>query len=138
MFKDSTEAFPQFRWTKEQEIVFRPNIADATQSYMMSFHFRHVHGFQPIELPIELVIKAPSGASSTRSYTIPLRDERGDYLASCALDICDLETVVESSMEFPEPGEYAIHITHGLPVDPLPNVMEVGITIELAAEAGED
>lgn len=134
MYHESSEAFPQFRWPQDQELTFTPEITTAGQSYRVVLQFRHVHGFQFAELPIKATITSPSGVASTHAYTITLMDGRGDYLASCALDICDLEAVLEPEMAFPETGVYTISLVQDTPADPLPNVMEVGLTIDPAVQ----
>lgn len=133
MFKDANKAFPQFRWPQAQEVTFTPEITEEGQNYRVTLHFRHVHGFQFAELPIKATITTPSGAVSEHAYTIAVMDGRGDYLASCALDICDLEAVIETEMAFPEKGTYTITLIQNTPVDPLPNVMEVGMVIDPSA-----
>ncbi len=134
VYKKNDDSFPQFRWEKGREVVFTPEIEDAAVPYDVFINFRHVHGFQFGALTLSVTRVSPSGAEESREFEVAIIDNDGDYLSECALDICDLRTPFETGTTFAEAGKYTYRIAHLMAVDPLPNVMEVGLTVRKAAE----
>lgn len=130
IFEKHSSAFPQFRWQQGQELSFSPSIEDTAATYSITLAMRHVNGFQFAELKANMVVTSPSGNEQAMSYTIPVMDGKGGYHSECALDLCDLEHVVESNWQFAESGTYTFRIDHDMPVATLPNVMEVGLIID--------
>ncbi len=128
-FEERNDNFTKFRWEKNKAVEFRPEISDTAGTYNISLTFRHVFGFQFQDMNIIMYTRSPSGEAQTTKYTIPVADENKQYLSECALDICDLEMILESDVKFTEIGTYRYYISHDMPVDPLPNVMEVGLVI---------
>ncbi len=130
IFEKHSSAFPQFRWQQGQELSFSPAIDDTTATYRITLALRHVNGFQFAELKANMVVTSPSGNEQTMDYTIPVMDGKGGYLSECALDLCDLEHVIAANWQFAESGTYTFRVDHDMPVETLPNVMEVGLIID--------
>ncbi|MCA1750962.1 MAG: gliding motility lipoprotein GldH [Cryomorphaceae bacterium] len=134
VFDKNDDNFPQFRWEKDREVKFEPAIEDISVPYDISLKFRHVNGFQFRDMRVEVVRTSPSGKEVARDFNFPVIDSEGEYLSSCALDICDLQTSFEDGVIFEESGKYIYTVRHLMPPDPLPNVMEVGLVIHKAGE----
>jgi hypothetical protein len=97
--------------------------------YDIIINFRHVNGFQFGDMRLMVVRTSPSGEETSREFDFPVIDTKGDYLSNCALDICDLETDFETGAKFEEIGKYTYKVSHLMPPDLLPNVMEVGLSV---------
>lgn len=132
VFKKNDDKFPQFRWEKGKEAVFEPEIDDTSLSYDVSINFRHVQGFQFRDLLLTVTRISPSGTEVSRNFDMSVIGVDDDYLSSCALDICDLQADFETGVRFDESGKYTYRIQHRMPLDPLPNVMEIGLVIRKA------
>ena len=129
VYTKNDDNFPQFRWEKGRAVVFEPTIEDVSVPYDIMINFRHVNGFQYADMQIRVVRISPSGEETSKEFDFPVVDGKGDYLSECALDICDLETDFETGAKFEETGKYTYKISHLMPPDPLPNVMEVGLVV---------
>ena len=123
-------SFPKFRWEKSNKIEFTPEITDANPDYQIYVALRHVHGFQFPSLTVNVEYISPSGKSEKKDYSIKVVGADGEYLSDCAVDLCDLETLVEDKFKFKETGKYKIIVEHSMKQDPLPNVMEVGLIVD--------
>lgn len=134
VFDKNDDNFPQFRWEKAREIRFEPTIEDNSVPYDIGLNFRHVNGFQFRDMRVEVVRTSPSGETVAKEFSFAVLDSEDEYLSSCALDICDLQTSFEEGIRFEEAGKYTYNIRHLMPADPLPNVMEVGLVIRKAGE----
>jgi gliding motility-associated lipoprotein GldH len=124
------ESFPTYSWKSSDGIIFKPKIEDISKSYSLIFGIRHLYGFQFESIKVTLRTITPSGKETEKQYEIKVKNPQGDYIARCGGDLCDLETVIDSQVKFDEPGEYTYFVTHNLPVESVPGVMEVGLIID--------
>jgi gliding motility-associated lipoprotein GldH len=61
---------------------------------------------------------------------LTLADASGKWLGSGMGDIWDNRVLFKQSFRFPEKGTYQFALEQAMRVDPLPQVMDVGIRIE--------
>jgi gliding motility-associated lipoprotein GldH len=123
------DSFPTYTWKNGQEVTFNPTIEDATKSYELVLGLRHVYGLKIRTLPVNVRQISPSGKESSKEYQLTLIDDKGEYISSCGGDLCDIEVAVESGVKFDETGEYKYIVTHSMPIDRIPGIMEVGLII---------
>jgi gliding motility-associated lipoprotein GldH len=116
-------------WSTGQKLVFDPKIEDSGRTYSITIGIRHFHGLDLHEIAVSLSFISPSGDLDMKTYTLPIKDSQGDYLASCSGSYCDLETEVETSYQFKETGQYKIIIQQITPFENLIGIMEVGLII---------
>lgn len=127
--KYDKESFPTYTWQNGQGVIFKPTIEDVTKSYEVVLGIRHVYGLKIRTLAINVLQVSPSGKESSKEYQLKLIDDQGEYISSCGGDLCDIEVVVESNVKFDEAGEYKYLVTHNMPIDRIPGIMEVGLII---------
>jgi gliding motility-associated lipoprotein GldH len=127
--KYDKESFPSYTWQSGQGIIFTPKIEDVSKSYELVFGLRHVYGLKMRTLAISVQQIAPSGKESSKDYQLTLIDGNGEYISSCGGDLCDIEVAVETDVKFDEAGEYKFIVTHNMPLDRIPGIMEVGLII---------
>jgi gliding motility-associated lipoprotein GldH len=123
------DSFPTYTWKNGQEVTFNPVIEDVTKSYELVLGLRHVYGLKIRTLAINVRQISPSGKESSKEYQVKLIDDRGEYIGSCGGDLCDIEVAVESGVKFDEGGKYKYIVTHNMPLDRIPGIMEVGLII---------
>jgi len=137
VYEEHKTNFPQFRWEKSNVVEFNPEIIDTTSNYKITVALRHVFGFNLKSIKIDLEIISPSGKKITNEYILSFYDDEGNLLSLCAGDICDMEQLIEDDFSFNETGTYEINIYHLMNINPLPNIMEVGLIIEKSVPALE-
>jgi gliding motility-associated lipoprotein GldH len=130
IFEEHNTNFPKFRWDKTNIVEFSPEITDNEGNYKIFIAVRHIAGFQLKDINVKLNIISPSGEETTKDYNLPLYDKNNEALSDCAGDYCDLEILVENNFKFKETGKYKFRISHQMSINPIPNVMEVGLIID--------
>ena len=106
------DAFPNYAWEPNQIVTFKPNIEDIDKIYRMGFGMRHVYGLANNSINITVRSTSPSGKTAVSNYDFMIMDKDGDYLGSCAGDMCDLESFVSEYLKFDEPGEHIFELTY--------------------------
>ena len=122
--------FEKNRWKKSDVVEFKPEITDLEEKYDISIALRHVYGFQLKKLKVNVEIITPSGKKKNKTYKLKVIKNKDEYYSDCAGDYCDLESVVDRNFKFKEKGEYTFRVSQDAKIDPLPNVMKVGLIID--------
>ncbi len=130
VYEEHKTNFPQFRWEKSNVVEFNPEIIDNDNNYEITVALRHIFGFNLKSIKIDMEMIAPSGKKTVNEYLLSFYDDQGDLLSTCAGDFCDMEQSLEDDFKFNEVGEYKINIYHRMDINPIPNIMEVGLIIE--------
>ena len=109
------ESFSNYSWSSGQQLTFKPLIEDAPSSYELGLGIRHVYGLRNSHINITIKSISPSGIIKTENHDFFLKDGNGNYLSSCAGDMCDLETYVNNDLLLEEAGEYTFFLSHNMP-----------------------
>jgi len=129
-FSDSSKDFPDYQWKKGKEVVLSIAINQIIADGKLKLSFRHVDGFQFANLPLEMSIISPSGKTEVANINLLVKKENGESRGDCSGDYCDLDTVIKSHISFPETGTYTFKIKNAVQLASVPNVMEIGVSIE--------
>ncbi len=130
IYEKHKELSPNVEWKKSDKIVFDVNIEDANTVYNQSIAFRYAYGFPYDLLKVKVTRKSPSGDVAEAVYDLLVRDEKGEYIGEAGYDIWDSEHLVETSIKFPEKGNYEFTIEPQMPDDPVPYAMEIGLVLD--------
>ncbi len=122
---------PKQEWAlaNRPEITF--DIKDTSASYKVYFIVRHTDAYRYNNLWIKLYSKLP-GEQTERSdrYEIPLSTD-SRWLGTGMDDIFDHRVLLyHDPVKFFKPGRYTLRLEQDMRVDPLENVLNVGIRIE--------
>lgn len=123
------ESFPTHVWQLGQKIEFKPTIEDNSKTYRLGLGLRYMYGFKNSKINVTIQSISPSGTTEIENHDFLIKQEDGDYIGSCAGDLCDLETVVNSSFSFKETGEYTFVLSHN-EQDKIAGVLGVGLIID--------
>jgi gliding motility-associated lipoprotein GldH len=93
---------------------------------------RNAGGYQFSNLFIFFTTTIPSGKMERDTIEITLADETGKWLGDGLGDIWDNRQLFKSNFRFPEKGTYTFTLEQAMRVNPLPQIMDVGIRIERA------
>jgi len=61
-----------------------------------------------------------------------LANDKGEWLGEGMGDIWDLSVPYKQSIGFPEKGQYTVEIKHGMRMQKVPMIMEIGLRVEKA------
>ncbi|MFC2114403.1 gliding motility lipoprotein GldH [Bacteroidota bacterium] len=134
VYEKHIKDFPSYRWDANRCIDFTFDIEDTASMYDIFFAFRHINGWQFKFINIKAIIKSPSDITYENSYSLKVMDNNGEYLSNCAGDLCDFEKIIERDFRFTETGIYTISFQQTMPIDPLPNIMEVGLIVKRSSK----
>ena len=73
---------------------------------------------------------APDGKSITDTLQYDLADEKGNWYGKGFGDIHELKLPFKSNVFFPVSGTYQINIQHGMRIEDLKGVYDVGLRVE--------
>lgn len=128
-FRENHE-LDEWQWTQGDAQIFTYK-NEEEQHLDASLLLRHLHGFQYPSIQIECKVVSPDTAF-TVSFTVPVRDEQGDYLGEGSVDLWDLSVPFLQSHLF-SPGVHEFQISQST-ANPLSLIMEVGLELNRASE----
>jgi gliding motility-associated lipoprotein GldH len=128
-FTDSS-AFPSETWKIENVAEFNPDISDTSTIQNIYFTIRtgSAYPFRNIWLFVNTI--SPSGKSITDTLQYMLADGKGKWYGRGIGDVKELNLPFRTGIYFPEKGEYHFKIRHGMRVENLKGVYDLGLRIE--------
>lgn len=133
IFEDNVE-IPDYRWDTSYQVVITPTIEDSLMPYHIFINVRNASGYAFSNLFLFLETTAPSGKTGLDTLEITLADETGKWLGDGSGDIWDNRTLFKRNFVFPEAGTYTFKLQQAMRVNPLPQIMDVGLRIEKASQ----
>jgi gliding motility-associated lipoprotein GldH len=117
-------------WASSDTIHFDMNIANDSALYDCFVDVRHTGDYPFSNLYLFLDLTYPNGKHRVDTLECVLADKRGKWYGSGLGDIVDHRIEYKSGIKFPAAGSYSLDITHGMRVDPLDGVTDMGFRIE--------
>lgn len=119
------------QWQKADEQVYQFTIDDDSKSYDVVFKFGHVYDYQFDSVPINFIIENPNGDKEKFAIDLMIKDSSGKEIADCGGDICDLKFKIKENVKLSK-GNYKVTISHSFKGPYLPNVLGLGLNVEMA------
>jgi gliding motility-associated lipoprotein GldH len=123
---------PDGVWEKDHKVSFEVFIDDTVSAHNLYVNVRNTSLYPYSNLHLFIETTAPSGHAIRETFEVTLADERGKWLGSGLGDIWDLQQIYKKNVRFAQRGKYTIVYQHGMRVDRLPFVLDVGLRIEVA------
>ena len=129
IFSDS-KAMNDKTWNLRDIPSFNVPITDTINSHNVNFTIRtgSAYPFRNIYLFVTTV--SPDGKSITDTLQYKLADEKGNWLGKGFGDINELNLTYKSNVYFPVKGTYQFNIQHGMRMENLKGVYDIGLRIE--------
>jgi gliding motility-associated lipoprotein GldH len=124
------ESFTTLSWKRGQTVRFYPEIKDTSKTYTLELGLRHMYGARIRSMRIEMKVVSPSGHEDTKEYAFDVMNDKDEYLASCAGNMCDIETIVDDNFKFSETGTYTFILSQNSDQESIRGIMEFGLIIE--------
>jgi gliding motility-associated lipoprotein GldH len=129
LFTDSV-SMPSEEWALDNVPSFDPEITDTISSANIfitirtgsSYAFRNIYFF--------VSTTSPAGKTITDTLQYMLADEKGKRYGSGFGDIHELNLPFKASVYFPLKGIYTFKIRHGMRIETLKGVYDIGLRIE--------
>lgn len=84
---------------------------------------------------MDVIVKvvSPTGEETEKQYAFDVMNDKGESMASCAGNMCDIEAVVDENLTFSETGNYQFVVRQNAD-QTVRGIMEFGLIIRKAGE----
>jgi len=127
---EENKTIPENIWNKDSIMKFDVIITNALVSNNFYINVRNADGFPYSNLYLFIKTTFPSGKIAKDTLNCILADEKGNWLGSGMGDIYDNQIPFKRNVRFPSTGKYVFEIQHGMPINNIPLIMDVGLRIE--------
>ena len=119
-------------WNVKDKVKMELDVVDPSQSTNFYVNVRHAedYGYSNLFLFIKTIF--PSGDMAVDTLECILADGNGNWLGSGVGDVYGNQIPFKKNVRFPTTGKYKFEIEHGMRVDVVPLIMDVGLRIEKA------
>ncbi len=121
---------PESRWEQKNIIILKTDIKDTITPQNIYINIRNAGGYQFSNLFVFFTTQTPSGKTERDTVELTLADPAGKWLGDGLGDIWDNRLPFKHNFHFPEKGTYTFMLEQAMRIDPLPQLMDIGIRIE--------
>lgn len=129
LFSEYTK-LPEEGWRTENKLKFEVEIKDNTVLNNVFLNVRHADSYPYSNLFVFLTTTYPNGKTSIDTLECVLANQKGEWQGDGAGDIWDNKILLKKNVKFPQVGKYTFSFEQGMRVNPLPLIMDFGLTIE--------
>jgi gliding motility-associated lipoprotein GldH len=133
VFTDS-QAMRGNTWKIADIPVFSFPVHDTLSSNNIFFTIRTGAAYPYRNIYLFVTTGSPDGKSITDTLNYDLADEKGNWLGKGFGDIHELRLPYKTNVYFPVSGTYTIRIQHGMRIEDLAGVYDLGLRVEKAAK----
>jgi gliding motility-associated lipoprotein GldH len=127
------EAIPQNAWTYNFKPAFNVEITDTNANYQAFFLIRHTQAYPYSNLWIWIYVKTPGDSVMKKErINIPLAETTGKWLGRGMGEIYEQRMPINLAdfVSFNKKGTYKITMEQNMRINPLPEILDVGLRIE--------
>ena len=121
---------PENRWEQKNNIILKTEISDTVTPHNIFINVRNAGGYQFSNLFVFFTTQTPSGRTERDTVELTLADPSGKWRGNGLGDIWDNRLPFKHNFLFPEKGTYTFTLEQAMRIDPLPQLMDIGIRIE--------
>ncbi|HRO42364.1 MAG TPA: gliding motility lipoprotein GldH [Flavipsychrobacter sp.] len=127
-------AIPNYQWKYDYQPVFKIDIQDTAALYNLYFMIRHTEAYPYSNIWMWIYTKEPNDTTFKRSrIEIPLAEKSGKWLGRGMGEIWEQRMPItrnDAPMIFDKKGTYEIKFEQNMRVNPLPEILQVGLRVE--------
>jgi len=121
---------PDYSWDLNNIIRLNADIEDTINAHNIYINVRNASGYQFSNLFLFLTTKTPRGETARDTVELTLADAHGKWLGNGLGDIWDNRILLKKNFRFPEAGTWHFELQQAMRINPLPQIMDVGMRIE--------
>ncbi len=132
-FFQKDEVLPKNEWAYNFKPVFTFDITDTTVDYETTFLIRHTEAYQYCNIWLWVHVKSPGDSVGKKVRTnITLAEASGKWLGRGMGEIWEQRMKMDlgDSIKFNKAGTYQITLEQNMRINPLPDIMNVGVRVE--------
>jgi gliding motility-associated lipoprotein GldH len=131
---DQNITLPESGWQIKDVKLFELQVADTSLPVNFYINVRHADGYPYSNLYLFIKTNFPDGKKASDTLECILADEKGQWLGDGLGDIYDNQILFKRNVRFPQSGKYTFEMQHGMRLENLPLIMDVGLRIENTAK----
>lgn len=132
-FYQANEPIPHNAWEYNYKPTFTFDITDTTAVYRTSFIIRHTQAYPYNNIWMWMRVKTP-GDSVAKKFrvNVVLSEPSGKWLGRGMGEIYEqhMTVAMPDSVNYNKPGTYSIQLEQNMRINPLPDVLHVGVRVE--------
>ncbi len=117
-------------WNYADSREFTVLIPDTLAAYNVFINIRHTTDYDYNNLWIKMQTLLPDSTVLYDKVELSLADPDGTWHGNCLDGICYTTVLIRSNVHFPLAGYHTFRILQDMRVDPLPDILDVGIRVE--------
>jgi gliding motility-associated lipoprotein GldH len=133
-YYQKTVTVPQNEWGYNFQPSFHFEITDTSSYYNLYFLIRHTDAYPYANIWLNIYTKEPSEKTFQQSrIEIPLAETGGKWLGRGMNEIWEQRMAItrnDAPMIFKKKGVYEIRLEQNMRINPLPEVLNVGLRVE--------
>ena len=127
------EAVPQNAWSYSFKPKYSIDIKDTLAHYQAYFLIQHTQAYPYNNLWVWVYVKAPNDSIAKKMrINVPLAEATGKWLGRGMGEIYEQRMPIDlgDSIKFDRSGTYEISLEQNMRINPLPEIMHVGLRLE--------
>jgi len=121
---------PEEGWDEKNKLNFTVDVTDNKVYYNVFLNVRHADSYPFSNLFVFLTTTNPSGKVTIDTLECVLANKKGEWQGNGTGDIWDNKIPLKQNLIFPQTGKYTFSFQQGMRLNPLPLIMDFGLTIE--------
>jgi len=117
-------------WHYDEPLTFTVSIQDTTESYNLFINVRHTDMYAYNNLLMQLRTIFPDSTQQNDNLNVVLSENSGRWTGSCVDNVCYNSVLIRPAFTFPQSGTYTFILTQDMRVNPVTEIMDVGVRIE--------
>lgn len=130
VFFQQNHPFANKIWDVSDNIRFDLEVTDTVTGYDFYIDFRNEGTYPYANIFMFVNTTFPSGNTARDTVECILADPSGRWLGDGLGDIVDNHILFKQNIRFPNPGTYTFEFEHGMRMEQLPSVVDMGISLE--------
>jgi gliding motility-associated lipoprotein GldH len=127
---DDYQSFDEAKWNKDNIVSFDLKLDDTLTSNNIYINIRNTVDYPFSNLYLFSKVYFPNGKVVVDTLEYEMTDDMGEWLGDGVGELKDNLLFYKKDVVFYEKGEYKITLRHGMRVDDLEGVKDLGVRIE--------
>ena len=129
---EQNASVPNRSWTYDNMLSFEAEIVDTSLQYNIYLNLRHGNNYLFRNLWVIVHTTFPSGKRIQKRVDLPLADKSGKWYGKGVGDIRRTTIKIQPNAIMPEKGLYKFEIEQNMRKNPLKDILDIGLGIEVA------
>jgi gliding motility-associated lipoprotein GldH len=127
---DDYHILPHSKWEKDSVQTYSFQVLRRKQNHNIYFNVRNDQSYGYSNLWLFVTLTSPTGEAKCDTIQLVLAESSGKWLGKGFSGTYNNRLIYRRNVFFPEPGQYAVRIQHGMRPDILDGISAIGIRVE--------